>query len=511
MIMKRGWIGGSVGRWVVIGVAPAVVGAWSCARTPASANIEHPAAAPAFVVVNGPPGADTGRARGVAWGDLDGDGRPELYVTRGAGFRNTLYRNAGTGLVAVDRSPASVDLGDSEGAAFVDVDSDGDLDLHVVSRNQGRGLLLENDGRGNLIARTDTLLAPSAMSASMACWADVDNDGQLDVFILGYRTGASRMLRGDSGRFVPMIVPAQLPRSGSGRACGWGDVDGDGLPELAVAVAGASNVVLRNRGGFQFETMPLPVSPSDRAYGYGVTWEDVDQDGRLDLFIANFDATNILYLQRQGGWETSPWGDRLASPASKGHTWGDFDLDGNLDLYLGSGTPDNTVLQRNMLYLGTRAGEWRAETAGEFAAHADTSAGTAWADVDDDGDLDLFVANWGSPRSVGRMYRNVADASARGWLKIELRGARSNTMGVGARVSVLTSMPGERRWQHRHLSANTGYSGQNEPIIHFGLGASAVDSLVIRWPSGQVDSHGRLDARQTYRAIEGNASLLRLR
>lgn len=474
-----------------------------CARSSPPGATGH-ASAPAFLVAPGAPGSDTGRARGVAWGDLDGDGVAELYVTRSAGFPNTLYRNTGSAFVADNESAASVDLGDSEGAAFVDVDGDGDLDLHVISRNQGRGLLLANDGRGNLVPRADTMVAPTPMNASMACWADIDNDGQLDVLILGYRAGASRLLRGDSSRWIPMPLPAQIPRGGNGRACAWGDADADGLPELAIAVAGAPNVVLKNRGNFRFDTMALPPSPFDAKYGYGASWEDVDQDGSMDLFIANFDATNILYVQRAGGWEISPWGERLQSVASKGHAWGDFDLDGTLDLYLVSGTPEPAP-QLNMLYLGTRPGEFRAETAGEFATHADTSAGTAWADIDRDGDLDLFVANWGTPGSVGRLYRNTADTRGAGWIKIELQGRRSNTMGIGARVSALTSAAGTRRWQHRHLPATTGYAGQNEPLIHFGLGAATVDSVVIRWPSGQVDSFGRLERRRTYRAVEGES------
>jgi hypothetical protein len=229
----------------------------------------------------------------------------------------------------------------------------------------------------------------------------------------------------------------------------------------------------------------------------------VDQDGLLDLFVANFDADNVLYRQTSGGqWELSPLGTRFASAASKGHTWGDYDLDGNLDLYLGSGTPAPNQL--NVLYLGQGAGQWRVDSTGEFATHADTSAGVAWADMDADGDLDLFVANWGSPGAVGRLYRNTtAGGSSRSWLKITLTGGASNRMALGARVSVLARDAGGSRWTHRSLSASTGYAGQNEPVIHFGLGAASIDSMVVRWPSGRVDRFGPTPVRRDYRLIEG--------
>jgi hypothetical protein len=157
----------------------------------------------------------------------------------------------------------------------------------------------------------------------------------------------------------------------------------------------------------------------------------------------------------------------------------------------------------NRLYLGSPEGRFRRIVEGEFAAHADTSAAIAGADYDLDGDIDLFVANWGGPGSVNRLYRNTA---AGGWLRVELEGTRSNRMGIGARVSIRIPHGAGHRWVHRWLDTTTGYAGQNEPVLHFGLGdASGADSLVVAWPSGEVDRHGSVARGVVARIREGAA------
>ena len=353
--------------------------------------------------------------------------------------------------------------------------------------------------------RTDDLLVEQVTSASMACWADVDLDGFLDVFIAGYGDDHNRLFRNRGGwAFESAPLPAPGVGTGRARACVWADLDGDRLPDLVIANAREANVLLRNRGSMSLEPDTASPIARDGHYGYGLSASDADGDGRLDVFLANFDEDNALYLGSSGGGLVPrPLGNELQSPASKGHVWGDFDLDGEEDLYLGSGTPRPGMV--NMLWLGSPGGSFRLETSGDFAQHADTSAAVAGADFDLDGDLDLFVANWGSPGAVDRLYVN--QTSGRRWLSVGLEGVRSNRMGVGAQVSALTvDVDGRARWRHRWLNLSTGYAGQNEPVVHFGLGsAAAVDSLVVRWPSGAVDRVGRIraDRRLTVREGEG--------
>jgi hypothetical protein len=466
---------------------------------------------PLFEVVNsGPVAEDTGRSRGAAWGDFDGDGYPDLFVTRATYDAsaptqpNVLYRNDGGRFVRFEGGPTGTQDGESEGAVWVDLDNDGDLDLHVVGRSGAGSTFYENTGDGRLVRLGEDPFGGAVASASMACWADADGDGRLDVFVVGYRTDRNALFRNTGvWGFERVSLPTEAEGDGSGRACAWGDLDGDALPELVIATARRANVLLRNRGGMTFTVDAGSPLEHDTAYGYGLSWTDVNNDGLRDLFVANFDAGNSLYLGREdGALEPVALGDALQSAASKGHAWGDFDMDGREDLYLGSGTPGPAMY--NLLWLATGSGGFDLADDAVLAAHADTSAAIAAADFDGDGALDLFVANWGSLRSPNRLYRNTA--AARGWLKVGLEGVRSNRMGIGARVSVLVTIDGERRWLHRWMDASTGYAGQNEPIIHFGLDAAeSVDSLVVRWPSGTVDRHGRSSVRRLVRVREGTS------
>lgn len=459
-------------------------------------------------VLGAPPVEDRGRSRGAAWGDYDGDGDPDLVVTRptweGEEQENVLYRNDGGGFrrVAFGEDGASGGPGAWEGAVWVDVDGDGDLDLHIVGRDGSGSLLFENDGTGELSRRPTDPFGDRITSASMGCWADADGDGRLDVFVVGHGDGGNLLFRNlGAWRFELVPLPSVAAGDGSARACAWGDLNGDGLPEAVVANARQPNLVLRNRGHMTLEPDTGTALQRDTDYGYGLSWADVNGDGLRDLFVANFDAGNSLYLgDGAGGLEPVGLGEILQSAATKGHVWGDFDLDAHQDAYLASGTPRPGMVNR--LYMATESGEFRLDDRGQAAAHADTSAAVAVADYDLDGDLDVFVANWGSLGSRNRLYRNTV--TGRSWLKVELNGTRSNRMGIGARATAVITLEGEVHRVHRWLDATTGYAGQNEPVLHFGLGAApAVDSLIVRWPSGTTDRLTDVPARTTITVREG--------
>jgi hypothetical protein len=325
----------------------------------------------------------------------------------------------------------------------------------------------------------------------------VDGDGWLDVFVTGYDGAPNLLYRNEGGgRFVSVLESPLSSGRGEARACGWADANGDGLPDLYVANnASAPNRFFLNLGGWNFGEVTDGLFVEAIAYSYGVSWADYDSDGDLDLFVANFDRRNALY-NNDGHGVLTPDSTSLLSReeggASKGHTWGDYDLDGDLDLFVANGTygPD----MRNFVYLNEGDGTFRRDMGGDVAIHADTSAGAAWSDFDLDGDLDVFVASWGSSDQINRLYRNTTSQSTgRAWLSVTLKGGRPNTFAVGASVTCVVVIQGVRRRMTRWNWPSTGYGSQNQMLSHFGLGdAAVVDSLIVRWPDGTQDVHTKV-------------------
>jgi hypothetical protein len=472
---------------------------------------------PLFVpITEGRIAHDGGASRGVGWVDFDQDGDPDLVVANTAGQWNAVYLNTSLGFQKASDPNASpfgavaAAGGRAEGVAWVDYDGDGDLDLHIVTRGQEPDLLFDNQGADGLVRVTESPLIRSAGS-SMACWADVDGDGWLDVFLVAYGDNQRNTLLqnlGD-GRFEDLRDNPATIGTGTGRACAWGDPNDDRLPDLYVGNAREPNRFFWNRGEFVLEQdLEAGHLVEHVGYTYGLSWADFDDDGDQDLFVANFDVENVLYRNDGLGHLEAVRGDPIVEEqggASKGHAWGDYDLDGDLDLFVANGTygPD----MRNFLYLNSGEGTFLREMRGEFAVHADTSAGAAWADYDLDGDLDIFVASWGSRDQVNRLYRNTtSESTGRNWVAFHLRSPAPNTQGWGAKVRARATIQGSPRWMTRWAIPTTGYGSQNDLLIHFGLDdATRIDSLVIRWPSGQVDVHTNLAARQLWYVKEGGS------
>jgi len=482
---------------------------------------------------------DGGASRGVGWADFDRDGDPDLAVANTAGQWNSLYLNTQRGrrddrrgetttdssppvagdrlsfIKASDPNPSLYGAvasagGSAEGVSWVDYDGDGDLDLHMVTRGQEADLLFENEGEAGLALVTEGLVV-RPLSHTMACWADVDGDGWLDVYLVAYRGNQrNKLLRnlGD-GIFEEVTDSPAVFGTGTGRSCGWGDPDDDGLPDLYVGLASERNRFFWNKGEFELERDSGPSHYVNHVgYSYGVSWADFDGDGFQDLFVANFDVQNVLYRNDGTGRLVPVSQDPTVTDtggASKGHAWGDYDLDGDLDLFVANGTyaPD----MRNFLYLNDGGGGFTRTSDGELTIHADTSAGAAWADIDLDGDLDLFVANWGSSDQVNRFYRNTAaETTGRSWVTFHLRSTSPNSHGWGAKVQAKIRARGASKWMTRWNIPTTGYGSQNSLLVHFGIDdATTVDSLVVRWPSGRTDTHTGIPARAAWMVIEGGA------
>ena len=465
---------------------------------------------------------DGGLSRGVAWGDYDNDGDPDLVSANSINQLQMLYRNDGAdGFFQIQQDPIVQSGGDTEGVYWADYDNDGDLDLLVTNQFEGQTHLFRNDGPARAEAEGSAGFSKVTAgdlgdgrlgSANGACWGDFDNDGHLDVFVV-HRDGLDNELFRNLGdaTFRRETEGPVVNNGGDGRTCAVGDVDGDGDLDLFVGnfldgKTKATNLFYLNRGDGTFD--PVADSPlvTERQATYGASFADPDGDGDLDLFLSNIARSdhNALYINDGHGVFTAVSDGPLvtaASRPSKGHTWGDYDNDGDLDLFIANGTEADVDL-RNFLYLNDGKGGFTGVTTGELVSDVTISAGAAWADFDLDGDLDLFVANWGGGDEDNGLYRN--QVRGRSWMVVRLVGRKSNRMGLGAQLKVRARIDGEDRWLSRWMLPATGYASQNEPIVHFGLGdAMRVESLEVRWPSGVIDRYSSPPVNRIVEVSEG--------
>jgi gliding motility-associated-like protein len=246
--------------------------------------------------------------------------------------------------------------------------------------------------------------------------------------------------------------------------------------------------LFRNDGQGSFTQITEGISGQEEIYSNGASWGDYNNDGYLDLFVANESAyrqpaPNFLYRNNGNGSFTKITTGAIVTDTSNalGSAWGDYDNDGYLDLFVANYEKDfedyHTVQgYRNLLYHNNGDGTFTRITDDVIVADSSTSSGAAWGDCDNDGDLDLFVANYYSPSLLF-----INSGNGNNWLNIKLIGNASNKSAIGAVVRLKAN----GIWQMRHVEALSGALSQNSLNVEFGLGkATVIDSICVQWPSG---------------------------
>jgi len=456
----------------------------------------------------GPHVTDSGQSMGVVWVDYDGDSDLDIFVANGNTSResNALYRNDGAGnYSSVDAGALTTDLGLTNGSTWGDFDGDGDQDAYIITRRlTGGGSSLNtfyrNEGGGSFSRVDSSILSTDTGNSNSSSMLDIDRDGDLDLFVINFGEPNFRYINDGTGQFQRVFSGSETSTSSLSAVGIWGDADDDGNLDLYVANTGnTANNFFRNQGDGSFVRITDGDFVNRSGSTLGGSWGDYDNDGDLDLFVANFLGQNNFLFENNGdGTFNTVSSGPVATDGGRsvGSAWVDVDNDGDLDLLV---TNDG---ERNALYENNGLDGFSRRDSGDFVSDASATFGLAYADFDNDGDVDVYAANRdGSPNSFF-----INDGNTNHWFNVALKSTVSNPAGIGSRVRVLTTTSGQSKWQMREIVSQTGYNGQSSLRATFGLGdASTVDSLIVEWPSGKKDAYTTLAADQFFTATEGEA------
>jgi hypothetical protein len=494
---------------------------------------------------------------GCAWIDYNQDGLADLYLVNSAGtdvfkppkpLRSALYRNNGDGTFTDVTASAHVGAENlfGMGVAVGDYDNDGYPDLMVLG--YGRSILYHNNGDGTFTDVTTRVgIANAGKWASSAAWFDYDNDGRLDLAIANYvdwtpernyycgsqgpglrsychpddyhGTAPTLYHNNGDGTFTDVTESSGLAKSpSSGLGIETMDYDGDGRQDIFIANDGRANSLFHNNGDGTFTEVAYEAAVAvgdDGAAeaGMGVDAADVSGKGRLDLIVTHLDQQQTRFYRGLGHgiFEDATSAAKLAYATFKFSGFGvrfmDYDNDGWPDIFIAAGHvldniaryhPGVTWAEPKLVFHNIGGGIF-ADASNQLGSDLQTPTvgrGLAAGDYDNDGDLDVLVSNNGG---APQLLRNDG-GNTNHWLEVLLIGTRSNRDGVGARVKVRAGdlgMTGER-------TGGMSYQSAQDPRLHFGLGRrTTVDTLEIRWPSGMVTTLKELPADRILTIREG--------
>jgi hypothetical protein len=458
-------------------------------------------------VTNGPVMSDRGDSTGCAWGDYDQDGYLDLFVSNFGTPLNFLYHNNGDGsFTRVTTGAIATGGTNCEGAVWADYDNDGNLDLFVAVGLGGNDLLYRNNGDGSYTRMTTGPVVQSGGNSRGCAWGDYDNDGYLDLFVSNEQ-GQNNFLfhnNGD-GTFTRITSGNIVTDGGASYGCAWGDYDNDGFLDLFVANLNQNNFLYHNNRDGTFTRMTAGRIVNDGGASQGCAWGDYDNDGLLDLFVANRNQKNFLYHNEGNGVFTAITNGAIVNDIgySWSPAWFDYDNDGFLDLFVVNGPPSGPG-QNDFLYHNNGDGTFTRITTGAVVNDNAIGDGCAWADYDNDGFVDLCVTTLNDQNNL--LYHN--NGNSIDWITVRCVGQRSNRSGIGTKVRIKTVTQGQSRWQLREISGGSGYGSQNAPYAYFGLGsATNIEIVRLEWPSGLVQELQAPAPKQLLTVIEPTVSI----
>ncbi len=506
---------------------------------------------------------------GAAWGDYDNDGWLDLFVANEAGpltmseeelqsspAHCSLYHNNADGTFTEVSAKAGVDLrAIAIAVAWGDYNNDGYVDLFVTTYGENKLYHNNKDGTFTDITQKAGLDNYTGFWAG-ASWGDYNLDGAIDLYVCGYvkyeKTNENAFaqqynvevptsinpssfapernllfLNNNNGTFSEVASEAGVADTkGRSLSAIWCDLDEDGWPDLYVANDVSDNVLFRNLGNGSFEEISHQALVADYRGAMGIATGDWDGDMDIDMFITHWIAqenalysnlkTQLLALDKPGndGIRFMDEADRYGlgqialDYIGFGTSFLDYDNDGKLDLFVANGStfpqsadPNLLIPMKDQLFWNRNSEEGFYDVSiasGEYFEQEYVGRGTAFGDYDNDGDVDIFVVNNNGP---GILLRNEG-GNANNWLNITLMGIKSNSQAVGAKLRLTAS----GFTQIRQVGSQGSYCSQNSLTQHFGLGnLTHIDTLEIIWPSGTRQQFNNLTSNQSIKITEGDS------
>jgi hypothetical protein len=486
--------------------------------------------------------------------DYDNDGWLDIFLVNGGSFvdeavaksaSHRLYRNNGDGTFT-DRSAKSGirPSGFGMGACSADYDRDGRVDLYVTSAGPNR--LYRNAGEGVFVDVTGHSGTGSDLWSTSCAFADIDNDGDADLYVVNYvdhsvnnnkvcvhggdirvychpnvYNGVSDILfrnNGD-GTFTDITRESGIYNpGGKGLGVVFGDYDRDGWIDIYVANDSVPNFMFRNNGNGTFKEVAIllgvAVSPTGEPLaGMGTDMGDINGDGFADIIVTNLASQTHSLYQNLGGDAfmdatfQSGVGRATLPFVGFGAVFADYDNDGDLDIAIANGDvidnvamlrDDQTYPQHKLLLQNSGSGKFVDVSRQSGSGFALEKVGRALAsgDYDNDGDLDLLVVNAGQ---TADLLRNDA-GKAQNSILVRLIGTTANRDGIGAELTLTV----DGRKLVRHIKAGSSYLAQNDLRVHFGMGGvAAAERLEVRWPGGKMDVVDNVEANRILTVREG--------
>ncbi len=486
---------------------------------------------------------------GVALFDFDNDGDVDLYLVNGSDLpgmtsaippTNRLYRNDSGAFADITTEASVGDTGYGLGCCVGDYNNDGFTDLYVT--NYGPNVLYRNNGDSTFTDVTATAGVDGGQFSSGCAFVDVDADGYLDLYVVNYvqfdpdtnpectrqgvRTyctpealpGAADVFYRNNGDGTFRDVSEKVgvgTTSGKGLGVVCGDIDNDGDVDIFVANDTTPNFLYRNeRNGVEMTEDALfagvALSQEGRAYsGMGANLGDFDNDGYLDIVITNFqDQTNSLYHNTESGFFSEMSfakgiGERSLPYLAWGVDFIDFNNDGWLDLFVANGHLDDNVAEIDPIGTYAQPNQLFLSDRGisfsesPDAAVAQQKVSRGTAFGDIDSDGDIDIVI-SNLKDAPTVLRNEG-GNASQWLAVKLIGTHCNRDAIGARVTIAS----EELTQIREVKSGSGYLSQNDLRLHFGLGtATSVDVLTVRWLCGRVQTLQNVETNQVLVILE---------